>query len=138
MIIDAENLVLGRLASFVAKKALLGETIDIVNCEKAVVSGKRLVTLEHYREKHVRGYPLHGPFFPRDPVRMVKRTIRGMVPHKQGKGKDAFDRIKCYKGIPGEFEGKKFDTVKGAGSSKVYRTKFITVAEISKHLGHKR
>ena len=37
MIIDAKNLVLGRMATVVAKEALLGEKIDIINCEKAVV-----------------------------------------------------------------------------------------------------
>jgi len=138
MIINAENLILGRLASFVAKKALLGEKVDIVNVEKAVVSGTRLVALEHYRRKRVRGYALHGPYFPRDPLQMVKRTIRGMIPHKQGKGKLAFKRVKCYVGIPKEFEGKKLETIKEADVSKVYRTKFITIAEISKHLGHNR
>ncbi|MEM4244657.1 MAG: 50S ribosomal protein L13 [Candidatus Nanoarchaeia archaeon] len=138
MIINAEDLVLGRLASFVAKKALLGEKIDIVNVEKAVVSGARLHTLEHYRRKRVRGYALHGPYFPRDPMRIVKRTIRGMLPYKRGKGREAFKRIHCYVGVPKEFEGKRFETVKGAEVSKIYRTKFVTVAEISKHLGHKR
>jgi large subunit ribosomal protein L13 len=138
MIVDAENMILGRLASFVAKKALLGEKVDIVNVEKAVVSGNRLGVLEHYREKRVRGYALHGPYFPRDPLQMVKRTIRGMIPYKQGKGKDAFKRVRCHIGVPKEFEGKKMETVKDADASKVYRTKFITVAEISKHLGHRR
>ncbi len=38
MIIDANNMILGRLASFAAKKALLGEKIDVINCEKAVIS----------------------------------------------------------------------------------------------------
>ncbi len=138
MIINAENLVLGRLASFVAKKALLGEKIDIVNVEKAVVSGARLQTLEHYKEKRARGYALHGPYFPRDPMRIVKRTIRGMLPYKQEKGREALKRIRCYVGVPKDFEGKKFDSVKNAEVSKIHRTKFITVAEISKHLGHKR
>ncbi|MFH1210377.1 MAG: 50S ribosomal protein L13 [archaeon] len=138
MIINAENLILGRLASVVAKKALLGETIDIVNAEKAVVSGQRLKTLEHYRTKQVRGYALHGPYFPKDPLRMVKRTIRGMLPYKQEKGREAFERVKCYVGVPKQFEGKKFETVKEADCSKVYRTKFITIAEISKHVGHRR
>ena len=41
MIIDAKNVVLGRLSSFAAKQLLLGEEVDIVNCEEAVLSGKR-------------------------------------------------------------------------------------------------
>jgi len=138
MIINAENLILGRLASYVAKKALLGETVDIVNVEKAVVSGSRVNVLEKYRNKQVRGYALHGPYFPKDPLQMVKRTVRGMLPYKQEKGNEAFKRVKCYVGIPKEFEGKKTETVKEADASKVYRTKFITIAEISKHVGHKR
>jgi len=41
MIIDATNLILGRLGTYVAKKALLGNKIDIVNCENSVVTGNR-------------------------------------------------------------------------------------------------
>ena len=33
MIVDANNLVLGRLATVVAKKGLLGEKVDVINCE---------------------------------------------------------------------------------------------------------
>jgi ribosomal protein L13 len=33
----------------------------------------------------------------------VKRTIRGMLSYKQGRGKDAFKRIKCYNDVPEEF-----------------------------------
>ena len=41
MIIDASNLILGRLATFVAKQALLGEQVFIANCEKSVISGDK-------------------------------------------------------------------------------------------------
>ena len=46
MIIDATNIILGRLASFAAKHALLGETIEIINCENAVITGNKKRTLE--------------------------------------------------------------------------------------------
>ena len=36
--IDATNLILGRLASYAAKKAQLGENVDIINCEAAVIT----------------------------------------------------------------------------------------------------
>ena len=42
MIIDATDLVAGRLASSIAKKALLGETIDVVNCENLVLTGNKI------------------------------------------------------------------------------------------------
>ena len=38
-IIDATDLVLGRMANQVAKRLLQGEEIQIVNAEKAIVSG---------------------------------------------------------------------------------------------------
>ena len=40
MLLDAKNQILGRLASFVAKKALSGDTVIVLNAEKAVISGK--------------------------------------------------------------------------------------------------
>lgn len=137
MIINAENLILGRLATFVAKKALLGEKIDIVNAEKAVVTGKPDDILERYQRKFERGHALSGPFFPRHPERLVKRTIRGMLPHKQEKGKKAFKNVKCYIGIPKEFEGKKLETVETANIKKVKKTKCLTIKEISAQLGWK-
>ena len=41
MLIDSKNIILGRLASFAAKHALLGENVDIVNCESAVITGNK-------------------------------------------------------------------------------------------------
>ena len=39
---------------------------------------------------------------------MLKRGIRGMLPDfRKGQGKQAFQRIKCYDGIPEEFKNKK-------------------------------
>ena len=38
MIIDATELIVGRFATVAAKKALLGERIDIINCEKAIIT----------------------------------------------------------------------------------------------------
>ena len=47
-VIDANGLILGRLASTVAKRLLSGdEEIHIVNAEKAVISGSRASTLRH-------------------------------------------------------------------------------------------
>ncbi|MFH1328337.1 MAG: uL13 family ribosomal protein [Candidatus Bathyarchaeota archaeon] len=40
-IVDATNLIVGRLASSVTKRLLSGEKIVIINAEKAVFSGKK-------------------------------------------------------------------------------------------------
>ena len=41
-VVDAEGAILGRLASKVAKRLLTGETVDIVNVEKIVISGSTI------------------------------------------------------------------------------------------------
>lgn len=108
IIIDAENAVLGRLASFVAKQALQGKEIVIVNAEKAIIVGKEKSILENYKMRKAlgRGHG-RGPFFPTQSERIMKRTIRNMLPYKQTRGRQALKKIKCYKGIPKEFENKK-------------------------------
>ena len=58
---------------------------------------------------------------------IVKKVIRGMLPnHRTGKGRDAFKRIKCYEGIPGEFKDKKIIKIEGKEKNKFIRIKDIT------------
>ena len=40
-IIDGQETILGRLASNVAKMALQGEEVAVVNCEKVIITGTR-------------------------------------------------------------------------------------------------
>jgi len=49
-VIDADGLILGRMASLIAKRLLEGERIEIVNAENAVVSGKRLQIINARKE----------------------------------------------------------------------------------------
>lgn len=110
-IIDGRENVLGRIASFAAKEALKGEEIAIINCDQIIITGNVQNIREEFQEKRRRvGSGQLGPKVSRDIVKMVKRTIRGMLPNVRhgGRGKDAFRKIKCYKGIPSEFVGKKF------------------------------
>ena len=113
IIIDAENAVLGRLASYSAKKSLEGKEIKILNCEKAIILGREHNILARYAKKKSRGGYGKGPIIPTTSERIVKRTIRNMLPYKQERGRTALKRIKCYKGIPKEFEGKKI--IKSSG-----------------------
>ena len=129
IIIDATNATLGRLASYSAKQALLGKRVIILNSEKAVVTGRRKFIIEDYKEKRSWvGISHKGPFFSRLPEKILKRTIRGMLPdHRTGKGREAFKRILCYKGTPEEYKDKK--AIK-AGKAK--KTTYISVEEISR------
>ncbi len=103
IIIDGKNAILGRLASYAAKQALLGKEIAIVNCEEVIISGKQRTNILEYREKRQRGgASMRGPFFPKSPERVVKRTIRGMMSYKQGRGEAAMKRIRCYNDTPTE------------------------------------
>jgi large subunit ribosomal protein L13 len=137
MIINAENLILGRMATFVAKQALLGEDIHIVNCEKALITGDKKKILLKYKEKRQSKKPQKGPFILRRADRFVKRTIRGMLPYKQEKGRKAFKKILCYVHVPEKFQDKKLETIEKASISKVPNLKYITTGEICKHMGGK-
>ena len=128
IIIDATNATLGRLASYVAKQALLGSKVIVLNSEKAIVTGRKKFTIKHYQEKKQRGgSSQRGPFFPKQPERIVKRTIRGMLPdYRAGRGKEAYKRILCFKGVPEKYKETK--TIK-AGKEK--HTTYINMEEIS-------
>ena len=133
MIINASDMILGRLASYVAKKALLGEKVDIVNCEKAVLTGNRKSVLADYKRRNERGSrPTKGPFMPKMPDRFVRRCIRGMLPYKQEKGIKAFKRVMCYIEIPDEFKDKQIETIDDFNVSKVPSLKYVYIGEICK------
>ncbi len=105
IIIDGRNAILGRLASYAAKQALLGKEIIILNCDDIVVSGNpRMVINEYHDIRKKGGASLRGPFFPKQSEKLVKRTIRGMLSYKQGRGEAALDKIRCFKGTPENYK----------------------------------
>ena len=105
-VIDAEGMILGRLASKIAKelldneKAGEGEEIQIINAEKAVVVGTKDAILKRYKFMREVGSVRKGPFYPRMPDRIFKRTVRGMIPYQKPLGRTAYRRMKAYIGIP--------------------------------------
>jgi len=135
MIIDATDLIAGRLAGIAAKQALLGNKVDIVNCENAVISGHRKEIIGSHFHKVDRGSATRGPFISRMPDRFLRRMIRGMLPHKKSKGEEAFKRIMCYIGVPAELEGKKTESLKQADIKERKLTRFIRLSELCKHIG---
>ena len=137
MIIDAENLILGRLASYVAKKALMGEKVDVVNCEKAVIVGKRENILEKYKAKRHRRTPFKGPYLPRMPDRFVRRAIRGMVPFGKDRGRKAFENIMCWMGVPEQFKNEKIEKLEKINVLNTRNIKFLEIKEVCKWLGGK-
>jgi len=139
-IINAEGLILGRLASKVAKMLLEGEEVIIVNAEKAIITGNREDIFAKYKQRtelRTRTNPRRGPFYPKRSDEIVRRTIRGMLPWKTDRGRKAFRRLKVYAGIPKEFEGKELETISEAHMSRLSTPKYVTVGEVAKFLGGK-
>ena len=134
VLIDAKGLILGRMASNVAKRLLQGEKIIILNAEKAAISGKKqhiVIDAKNFLEV---GHPRKGPNHPRRPDRIVTRTIRGMLPRRKPKGIAAFKRLRVYLGIPIEFKDKNFQTIIEARKDKL-KSPYITVGELAKEIG---
>jgi len=128
-IIDGKNVILGRLASYAAKEALKGEDIIILNCDQIIITGNKKDIEENFKIKRSRvGSSQKGPKHSKTSEKIVKRTIRGMLPdHRKGRGKIAYKKIKCYVGIPKEFQ----DSKKIIGG-KEKRTKFSQIKEFTK------
>ena len=130
IVINAKNAILGRLASYAAKQALLGKEIVIVNCEECVIAGKPGSVILKYKEMRDKGGAIQrGPFFPKVPEKIVKRTVRGMLPYKQGRGRDALKRVICYNEIP-----KKYKEIKMIKAGKEKRIKLIKLKELGKNI----
>ena len=135
VVIDAKNAVAGRLASYAAKLALSGEDVYIINAEKAIITGNKDYILERFLQrrhrKSISNPRRMGPKYPRRPDDVLRRMIRGMLPYKKAKGREAFKRVKVTVGTP---EGITPDIT----YNKMPNThKFVTIGEISKFLGAK-
>jgi large subunit ribosomal protein L13 len=134
IIIDAKGLILGRMSSIVAKRLLQGESVVVLNAEKAAISGKRLQIVKDAKSFLEVGHPRKGPYHPRRPDRIVRRTVRGMLPWRKPKGKQALKRLRVYLGAPKEFDGKEIQTLIEARAEKL-KSPYITVGELAKEIG---
>jgi large subunit ribosomal protein L13 len=138
MIINADNLVLGRMATQVAKKLMKGEQVTIINAEKAVITGKKTHVVQKFKKRTelgAKGNPHRGPKFPKMPDRIIRYAIRGMLPWKSKRGKQAFKKLRVYISVPDEMQAEKAETVEGAVNH--LKENFVLVGEVSKFLGAK-
>lgn len=112
IVIDATDVVLGRLASHAA--ALLrgkhkpgfaphmdtGDFVIIVNASKVALTGQKLLQKKAYRHS---GYPggltatSYQDLMANNPVRAVEKAVRGMLP-KNSLGRDQLRKLKVYAG----------------------------------------
>ncbi|MEM2093236.1 MAG: 50S ribosomal protein L13 [Candidatus Bathyarchaeia archaeon] len=133
-VINAEGLILGRMASVIAKRLLKGENIVVVNAEKAIISGKRKSKVKEAKEYLEIGGVGQGPIHYRKPDRILRRTVRGMLPYKQPKGKQAYKRLKVFTGIPDELRSYKMETIEEAQAKKL-TCPYFTLGELAKEIG---
>lgn len=134
-VVDADGAVLGRLASHLAKRLLMGEDIIVVNAEKAVTSGSPAVIKKRFFEKRTRGDRIKGPFYPRYPDALIKRVVRGMVPHKKARGVTALKNLKVFMGVPEQYKGKAQKAAKQAAD---LTCKYMTLGDVCAGLGAKK
>lgn len=134
IIIDAEGAILGRLASKIAQLLKEGYEVYVVNAEKAVVSGEKQRVIEGYKIwlslRTLRNPEKSSPKRPRNPVSIVKYTVRGMLPKSFSKGRTRLSKLRVFVGVPKELEGKEVVKLATRRSRKV-----VTVAEIATALG---
>ncbi len=130
-VIDADGAVLGRLASEVAKELLMGQKIIIVNAERAVISGEPSRTFKRFLEKRQRGSH-KGPFYPKQPDKVLRRVIRGMLPYKKQRGRDALKNLRVMTGCPAGCSAEKIGK-----SARELTHKYLTLAELCAKLGAK-
>ena len=134
VLVNADGLILGRMASKVAKHLLNGEEVTVLNAEKAILSGKRKSKVAEAKEFLEVGAPERGPFHYRRPDKIVRKTIRGMVPFKQPKGKNAFKKLKVFMGIPKDFKDLQLVTFDEAKAAKL-KGPHMTLAELAREIG---
>ena len=112
LVIDATDVVLGRLASHAAAllrgkhKATFANHIDsgdfviIINADKVALTGQKLQKKMAYRHS---GYPggltavSYEELLDKNPVRAVEKAIRGMLP-KNSLGRQQITKLKVYTG----------------------------------------
>lgn len=108
--VDFSNVVLGRAASKVAKALLNGNNIVIVNAEKAVMRGTRNGVMQKFIRRQgwtAKGNTqLRSANMSRMPDRLVKWTIKHMLPIEKASGRTALDKLEVYVGVPVRFDKK--------------------------------
>ena len=146
-LIDAKDKILGRFCSQIAKRALLGEYIIIINAKDAIISGTKRDIHEKYLAKlniSTATNPRRGPFHERRPDTFMRRVIKQMLPRKKLRGKEALKRVHVYiTDIPERFKSryqKLMPTeINNADKKRLsYYNKFITLDNLCQRIGWKK
>ncbi|WP_158057291.1 50S ribosomal protein L13 [Halorussus halophilus] len=131
VVVDARDCILGRVASNVAQRAMDGERIAVVNAEDAIITGDEDDVFEKFETRANLGSD-SGPYYPKRPDGIFKRSIRGMVPYKETDGREAFENVRVYVGNPYDEDGEVLD---GTSLDRLSNIRFVQLGEVSEKLG---
>ena len=122
VVIDATDVVVGRLASYVAKHRAdftphidTGDHVVIINADKVKFTGRKMTDKVYYRHT---GYPggiksttpekiLNGRF----PERALELAVKRMMPKESPLARKQFSKLHVYGGAEHPHEAQKPDTV---------------------------
>lgn len=112
VLVDAENMVLGRLASEVAKMLRgkhkpeftphvdCGDYVIVINAEKVQLTGSKLTDRKHYRYSGYQGgqtIQSSKDILEKYPNRLVEKAVKGMLP-KNKLGRQIFRNLHVFVG----------------------------------------
>ena len=130
-VVDARDCILGRVASNVAQRALDGERIAVVNAEEVIITGGEDDVMKTFEKRAEIGSD-RGPYYPKRPDRIFKRSIRGMLPYKETHGREAFENVRVYVGNPYDEDG---EVLEGTSLDRLSNIRFVQLGDVSQKLG---
>ena len=143
---DATDIVMGRMASKIASQLLKShqsgkmDKVIIINVENAIISGGKERLINDFKTRYELNHPRKGPFYPRMPDRIFKRSIRGMLPYqKKASGRSALKAVRCEIGCPLHLRGEELPENHVSGDvSKIKKElpeRFMRLGDISIAIG---
>ena len=135
LVVDARDCIFGRVASNVAQAALDGDRVAVVNAEQAVITGSEDDVVGKFQKRRELGSD-RGPYYPKRPDGILKRSIRGMVPHKKPRGREAFENIRVYVGNPYEGDDDhEAEVLEDTSLDRLSNIKFVSLGDVSEAIG---
>ena len=114
IVVDAEGAVVGRLATFIAKRlrgkhrpdftphADVGDFVVVINADKVKFTGKKLLDKRYYRHTgHPGGIKETSPakiLASRFPTRVLELAVLRMLPKESPLARDQFKKLRVYAG----------------------------------------
>ncbi|MFH1306432.1 MAG: 50S ribosomal protein L13 [Candidatus Micrarchaeota archaeon] len=108
-IYDGKGIVAGRLAAKIVKSILVGEQVIVANARDLVLSGTLKFQTEKLKVRRSlkdKRNPENSVKYPRTPHLLFKKIVKGMLPKKTRRGREALKRLKVYNDVPSDVDMK--------------------------------